>query len=133
LYLFSLSRFARGSRLRLSQWLFQGLASLISLIAVLVPTVGQAQGPSVVQTPQSLALARYIAWSHASIQFALPGPAALQLEASLPGQDKAGRLLALRSEEPGPGQYVVLAAEGDSAVLKDVIGPYRFAQCMISR
>jgi len=95
---------------------------------LMAPAAAEAERVPVVPRKESLAFARYISWRQDSSHFGGPAPAALQREASLLGQAKAGRLLAIRLNDARPIQYVVLEAEGDPTVFRELIGPYLTAK-----
>src|SRR5260370_42050687 len=80
-------------------------------------------------TDASTAFARYIAWLNERDPFTESDPVALAIEASLPGLDKEGSLLAIREVgESERSQYGILELEGDSIVFERAIAPYFVAQ-----
>jgi hypothetical protein len=107
---------------------FRDLLPIIGLLAMLIPASASAQPlPVVLSTtpPESLAFARYIEWLHARDRFTESGPVAVAIEASLPGLDKQGSLLAIRETgESERSQYGIVELQGDAIVFERAIAPY---------
>ena len=107
---------------------FRDVLPIIGLLVLLVPASASAQPLPIVQPttpPESIALARYVAWVQARDPFTESGPVALAIVASLPGLDKQGLLLAIREVgESERSQYEILELQGDAIVFGRAIAPY---------
>jgi hypothetical protein len=80
-------------------------------------------------TNRSIAFARYVAWLQAADPFTQAGPVALSVVASLPGLEKQGSLLAVRTVGGSArNQYGLLDLQGDPIVFQSIIAPYFSAQ-----
>src|SRR5262249_50953578 len=69
-------------------------AALVGLMVLLMPP--QVNAATSVTSPQSLAFGRYVASVENSAPFSESGNIAVDIEASLPGMDKHGHLVAIR-------------------------------------
>ena len=103
------------------------VASLIGFLLLLAPAPVMA---AVFPTQDaSLAFGRYVASIEQNAPFSVTGEIAVEIEASLPGMDKHGHLVAIRhTGAPAPGEYEVVRIEGDSTVKQQVIARYLSAQ-----
>jgi len=103
------------------------VASLIGLLFLLTPSPVMA---AAFPTPgASLAFGRYVASIEQNAPFSATGEIAVEIEASLPGMDKHGHLVAIRhTGAPAQGEYQVVRIEGDSTVKQQVIARYLSAQ-----
>jgi hypothetical protein len=96
-------------------------------LALLMPPGLLAGNPSASRRTSgvSLAFARYVATLESPNPFAQSEPVAIEIEASLPGLFKQGRVLAFRkTDDSGHSQYLLLQVEGDPTVVHEVIVPY---------
>jgi len=139
----SLARIAYTSMPYWSGSFFRDALPIVVLLLVLMSASASAQHIATVQPtsiiqnitvqptapPESIALARYIAWLHARDPFTESGPVGLQIEARLPGMEKQGSLLAIRElGESERSQYRILQLHGDPIVFERAITPYFEAQ-----
>lgn len=93
------------------------------LMPVKAPAAGLSVAPS--ESAESLAFARYMASIQERDPFTETGPAAVEIEASLPRLYIETRLLAVRAiGESERSEYHVLQIEGDAIVAQEVIAHY---------
>jgi hypothetical protein len=102
-----------------------GLAFLLLPAPVMAATLGGSS--------PSMAFGRYVAAIENNIPFSESGSVAVEIEASLPGMDKHGHLVAIRHTASSGyasehGEYEILRIEGDSTVKQQVIARYLSAQ-----
>jgi hypothetical protein len=91
-------------------------------------TVAPAAAVDATSAP-ALAFARYIASVQERSPFTESGPVAVEIDASLPGMGKRGRMLAIRQMGASEhNEYHILEIEGDSTVKHQVIARYLAAQ-----
>jgi hypothetical protein len=73
----------------------------------------------------ALAFGRYLASLQERNPFTESGPIGIEIEASIPGLDKHGNLLAIRQTGPSElGEYTIKKLDGDSLVKQQVIARY---------
>ena len=103
------------------------VGSVMGLLLLLTPAPVMA---AAFPTPgASLAFGRYVASIEQNAPFSPTGEIAVEIEASLPGMDKHGHLVAIRhSGASRQGEYEVVRIEGDSTVKQQVIARYLSAQ-----
>jgi hypothetical protein len=113
----------------------RAVAPLIVLLALLLPArvlaAHSAESSSVVKvgSSQGLAFGRYIASVEQNRPFSESGNVAVEIEASLPGMEKWGRLVAIRSASGAEhDRYMVVSIEGDSTIKQQVIARYLTAE-----
>ena len=115
----------------------------IALLALLVAATGYGQeSPFVEQIPEvaparltvaesapALAFGRYLASLQERNLFTESGPIRMEIEASLPGLAKEGRMLAVRQTGASErSEYSAISFDGDSTVKRQVIARYLSAQ-----
>jgi hypothetical protein len=117
-------------------WRSMRLALLLALVSLTASAGGPAEGTalSLAQLPipasaRSLGFARYVASLNRTARPAEWQTVAIEIEASLPGLAKQGRLQAIRrSGTSGCVEYQVLHLDGDSIVKQQVIARYLTAE-----
>ena len=115
----------------------------IALLALFVAATGYGQeSPLVEQIPEvsparltvdesapALAFGKYLASVHERNLFTESGPVGMEIEASLPGLAKEGKMLAIRHTGASErSEYDVIRFYGDSTVKQQVIARYLAAQ-----
>ena len=110
----------------------RAVGSLVALLFMLLPSPVLAAAPAM--TSPSLAFGRYVASIEQNAPFSESGNIAVDIEASLPGMEKRGHMVAIRhtpvSEQAAgaQGEYQVVRVEGDSTVRQQVIARYLSAE-----
>jgi hypothetical protein len=103
------------------------VASLVGLMLLLVPSPVLAEASP--NAAASLAFGRYVASLEQSAPFSGSGETVVDIEASLPGMEKRGHLMAIRHAGVSPeSEYEVVRTEGDPTVKSQVIARYLSAQ-----
>ena len=103
------------------------VASLVGILLLMAPAPALAAMPA--NSDASTAFGRYVASIEQNAPFSESGEIAVDIEASLPGMDKHGHLMAIRHIGAAPeSEYEVVRIEGDSTVKQQVIARYLSAQ-----
>jgi hypothetical protein len=121
----------------------QSVTRPIAFLALWVAATGYGQPPSLAeQTPQSnmaslasdrsspaVAFGKYLASLQERNPFTEAGPVSVEIEASLPGLAKQGKLLAVREMGASErSEYTITRLDGDSVVQRQVIARYLAAE-----
>lgn len=119
---------AGGAQEAYRPWLsLRAAGALISLLFLLIPSPVMAATSA--ESGPSLAFGRYVASLEHGAPFSESGNVVVDIEASLPGMDKHGHLVAIRHNASSQhSEFEVVRSEGDSTVKQQVIARYLSAQ-----
>jgi hypothetical protein len=99
-----------------------------SLLMEQIPEVGPAR-LTVDESAPALAFGKYLAFLRERNPFTESGPISVEIEASLPGLAKDGRMLAVRQTGASErSEYSAISFDGDSTVKRQVIARYLDAE-----
>jgi len=119
---------AKGAQEAYRPWIsLRTAAASIGLLFLLLPSPVLAAASDT--SAPSLAFGRYVATIAQNAPFSASGNIMVDIEASLPGMEKRGHLVAIRHKSPTKdAQFEVVRMDGDSTVKQQVIARYLTAE-----